>query len=143
MTQVDFYILTADSSEARLNTACRLTEKAMRGRQHIYVNAESEAQARKLDDLLWTFSQGSFIPHRVAMGANERAVEPVVIGFDREPAGGQWQVMINLAGEVPEFFSRYERVVEIVDANPERRAEGRERYRFYKDRGYTLNTHNV
>jgi len=52
-------------------------------------------------------------------------------------------VLINLAGDVPEFFSRYQRVAEVVDANATRREQSRERYRFYRDRGYKLNTHQV
>ena len=44
---------------------------------------------------------------------------------------------------MPEFFSRYERMIEIVDANLERRAQGRERYRFYRERGYQPSTHNI
>jgi DNA polymerase-3 subunit chi len=51
--------------------------------------------------------------------------------------------MINLAAEVPEFFSRYRRVAEVVDGDATRRAQSRDRYRFYRDRGYTLNTHQV
>ena len=50
---------------------------------------------------------------------------------------------MNLAADVPEFFSRYERVAEVVDANTERRERSREGYRFYRDRGYQLNTHQV
>jgi DNA polymerase-3 subunit chi len=52
-------------------------------------------------------------------------------------------VLVNLAPQVPEFFSRYERVAEVVDANAERRELSRERYRFYRDRGYKLNTLKV
>ena len=69
--------------------------------------------------------------------------EPVVIGLNQAPPGERWDVMINLAADVPDFFSRYERVAEVVDANTTRREQSRERYRFYRDRGYKLNTHQV
>ena len=59
------------------------------------------------------------------------------------PGLGPWDVLINLAADVPEFFSRYERVAEVVDANALRREQSRERYRFYRDRGYKLDTHQV
>lgn len=144
MTHVDFYILGADSTDARLSTVCRLSAKAVQRRRRIYVNSDSEAQARVLDERLWTFSQGSFIPHRIVSSADRGAGdEPVLIGFSDAPADEHWHIMINLAEEVPDFFSRYERVVEIVDANPERRAQGRARYRFYKERGYNPATHNI
>ena len=70
-------------------------------------------------------------------------LEPVLIGVNQPPSPGRWEVLINLAEEVPEFFSRYERVAEVVDANEVRRERSRERYRFYRDRGYKLNTHQV
>ena len=144
MTQVDFYILGEDSANTLLNTACRIAEKAMKQQQHIYVNAQSEAQARNLDDLLWTFSQGSFVPHRlVEAGDAQDATEPVLVGFGDDPNDENWQLSINLADAVPEFFSRYERMIEIVDANLERRAQGRERSRFYRERGYQPSTHNI
>ena len=144
MTQVDFYILDSDSDDARLRLACKIVDKATQLDNHVFINATSENEAKQLDELLWTFSQGSFIPHRVVRDELAEAPrEPVLIGVNRPPAPGRWDVMINLAADVPEFFSRYERVAEVVDANATRREQSRERYRFYRDRGYKLNTHQV
>lgn len=144
MTQVDFYILDSDSDEARLRLACRIVDKATQLDHHVFVHSTSDDEARQLDELLWTFSQGSFIPHRVVrepLAAEPR--EPVLIGVNQAPAPGRWEVLVNLAAEVPDFFSRYERVAEVVDAQATRREQSRERYRFYRDRGYPLNTHQV
>jgi DNA polymerase III subunit chi len=144
VTQVDFYILEADSDDARLRLACRIVDKATQLDHHVFIHSTSDDEARKLDELLWTFSQNSFIPHRIVREAlNEPPLEPVLIGINQQPAPGRWDVMINLATDVPEFFSRYERVAEVVDGNSARREHSRERYRFYRDRGYKLNTHQV
>lgn len=144
MTQIDFYILPNDSTDARLQLACRIADKALQQNQHVFINADSPAESARLDELLWTFSQRSFIPHRVIdADAAEPFAEPVLIGCGVTPAGEDWHVLINLSGVVPEFFSRYRRVAEVVDANDRRRAEGRERFRFYRDRGYELNTHQM
>ncbi len=152
MTRIDFYILSTDNLDARLRVACRIAQKAVQQRHHVFVNAADETDANRLDDLLWTFSQGSFIPHLVAgRGAAADGDEPVVIGVgdtdsaDDPPAeaGEHWDVMINLAQEVPGFFSRYARVAEVVDADPARRNHGRQRYRYYQDRGYKLETHPI
>jgi len=152
VTRIDFYILSTDNLDARLRVACRIAQKAVQQRHHVFVNAADEADANRLDDLLWTFSQGSFIPHLVAgRGAAADGDEPVVIGVgdtdsaDDPPAeaGEHWDVMINLAQEVPGFFSRYARVAEVVDADPARRTQGRQRYRYYQDRGYKLETHPI
>jgi DNA polymerase III subunit chi len=144
VTQVDFYILDSDSDDARLRLACRIVDKATQLDHHVFIHATSDEEARALDALLWTFSQNSFIPHRVVRGElAEAPLEPVLIGVNQPPGPGRWDVLVNLAAEVPEFFSRYERVAEVVDANTTRREQSRARYRFYRDRGYNLNTHQV
>jgi DNA polymerase-3 subunit chi len=144
VTQVDFYILDGDSDDARLRLACRIVDKATQQDHHVFIHSTSDDEAKQLDELLWTFSQGSFIPHRVVREALAAPpLEPVLIGVNQPPAPGRWDVLINLAANVPEFFSRYERVAEVVDGNAERREQSRERYRFYRDRGYKLNTHQV
>ena len=144
MTQVDFYIVDSESDDARLRVACRIVDEATESDQHVYIHATSDSDARKLDELLWTFAQGSFIPHRIVRDAAAAApLEPVLIGLNVAPLGERWDLMINLATDVPDFFSRYRRVAEVVDGNAERRAQSRDRYRFYRDRGYTLNTRQV
>jgi DNA polymerase-3 subunit chi len=144
VTQVDFYITEQDSEDARLRLACKIADDAMQQSRSVFIHSTSEREAKQLDELLWTFSQGSFIPHRVLdQPPAEPPPEPVLIGLKQEPCGDRWEILINLAPEVPEFFSRYERVAEVVDGNATRREESRERYRFYRDRGYKLTTHQV
>jgi len=144
VTQVDFYVVDSDLGDARLRIVCRIAEKANDANQHVFIYGCSDVEAKKLDELLWTLSQGSFIPHKIVReGAEAAPAEPVVIGLDRGPLGDRWDLMINLAPDMPEFFSRYRRVAEIVDGDASRRAQSRDRYRFYRDRGYTLNTHQV
>lgn len=148
MTQVDFYVLTGASGGELLRLASRIAEKAVEQGQHVHVNAESTAQAHELDAVLWTFSQSSFLPHRIiapdaGAGPGAPAPEPVLIGTGQELPHGPRNVLINLAHAVPEFFSRYERVAELIDGDTERRNHGRERYRYYRDRGYELRTHNL
>jgi DNA polymerase-3 subunit chi len=144
VTQVDFYIVGSDSDDARLALACKIVDKATQQDRHVFIHSTSDDEALKLDALLWTFSDGSFIPHRIVRGEIEKApLEPVLIGVNQAPGSGRWDVLINLAADVPEFFSRYERVAEVVDANAVRREQSRERYRFYRDRGYKLNTHQI
>jgi len=152
VTQVDFYILASNSNESWLRLACRITEKAVQKKLQVYVHSADESDAARLDGLLWTFSQSSFIPHRVIERSLEPPFdEPVLIGHGDlagemttgTRASQSWDLMINLTPQVPEFFSRYDRVAEVVDADPVRRESGRERFRFYRDRGYELITHNV
>jgi len=67
MTQVDFYILSDETGTARALLACRLTEKAWKQGHRVYINTASPQQLADLDDLLWTFRAGSFIPHGVIL----------------------------------------------------------------------------
>ena len=138
MTKVDFYILQSGSRE---NTACKLIEKAYSLGHRIYVHAGSEDQLTKIDHLLWTFRAGSFIPHqRYQSDSNEDS--PVQLGTHEAPNIDS-DVLINLAADVPLFFSRFQRVAELVGPDEQAKALGRQHFQFYRDRGYALNTHNL
>ena len=139
MPQVDFYVLTNRPQDGRLALACRVIEKAYSRGHRIYVNAESRSQAIQLDELLWTFRQSSFIPH--ALGWDELADEaPVLIGHERDPEREN-DVLINFSPTVPEFFERFARVAEVVEKGGD--PSGRERYRYYRERGYSPATHKL
>ncbi len=142
MTKVDFYILQSGSRE---NTACKLIEKAYSLGHRIYVHARSEDQLTKIDHLLWTFRAGSFIPHqRYQSDASTKSNNdsPVQIGTHDAPNIDS-DVLINLAEDVPLFFSRFQRVAELVGPDEQAKILGREHFQFYRDRGYSLNTHNL
>jgi len=141
MTRVDFYILRDTGDSARALFACRLTEKAVQQGHQVYINTESAVQLQQLDDLLWTFRAGSFLPHAVDDGQDHGA-SPVLLAHGREPQDSH-DVLVNLSNDVPPFFSRFNRVAELVGGDETQRAGARNRYRFYKDRGYTLNTHEI
>ena len=98
--------------------------------------------ARELDELLWTFRQGSFVPHALLLSGTQESAVPVTIGHEDQPdTSGDF--LINLGDEIPAFFDQYERVAEIVDATPDSRRSGRERFSFYRDNGFEPNTHNI
>ena len=141
MTRVDFYGFATGAAGDPLHLACRLLEKAQGQGLRVYVNAPSEPVARALDRLIWTFRQDSFIPHGL-FGAADGSLTQVLIGWDRDPTG-ESQVLLNLAPDVPLYFSRFERLAEVVGADPDARQRGRERYRFYRDRGYPLDYHEM
>lgn len=141
MTEVDFYILKGEDHRQRMQFACRLTDKAYRLGHKVYIHTGSAHQCSELDDLLWTFQQNSFVPHGLYQPGNDQA-PPVQLGHDAEPDASH-QVLINLAAEVPLFFSRFERVAELVNADSNIRQQGRNRYSFYKQRGYALRSHEI
>ncbi len=139
MTQVDFYVLDDSAPRARLLFAVKFIEKLFRNKMAVHVNAADQAQLRQLDELLWTARDISFVPHEISTAPLADCPVTLNMGnFD-----GHDGVLINLASEVPEWFSRFERVVEIINKQDPDVAAGRARYRFYKDRGYPLVNHTM
>ena len=139
MTQIDFYILPDDPGLDPMMYTCRLIEKVYRLGHGIYVYCADDAQSQSVDELLWQTDAASFIPHS---HSDQQDSSPVLIGTDTPP-DHHGEVMVNLSGDIPNFFSRFRRVAEIVPANPQNRTKSRQNYRFYKERGYPLKTHNI
>lgn len=143
MTKIDFYILKGTSADERLALICRLAEKAISRKQKLFIHTEDEATAVTLDKMLWSFRAESFIPHRlIHQSSKQYTDEAVVIASDVEPDSSR-PVLINLAGTVPYFFSRFERTLEIINDHEDIKAQGRDRWGFYKDRGYPLQHHKL
>ncbi len=141
MTEVDFYILKDKAPQAGMQFACRLAEKIFKEGHQVYINTTSGQQLKQLDDLLWTFRQGSFLPHAVCT-SNEPEATPILLGHAIEPDGPS-DVLVNLAEDIPAFFSRFSRVTELVSGDDTQREMARTRYKFYKDRGYTVRSHQL
>jgi DNA polymerase-3 subunit chi len=142
MTRVDFYVLSDATPDARLRFACRLAEKAYEMGKRIYIHTESMREAQRLDDLLWTFNDRSFLPHEVVSGtpAHERTL--IVLGDGEAPATHR-ELLINLTNTLPATLDAFERIAEIVDSDVERKRLSRERYKAYRERGCTLESHNL
>lgn len=131
MTKVDFYT----GSEDKLRTACQLSQKAMQNGLRVLLHVPDEATAEKLDKLLWHFPVTAFMPHCFS-DATEAATMPIVIGRDENFPHSE--LLISLHTDWQPFFSRFERVIEIVSTDADDIKSGRERYTFYKDRGYEM-----
>ena len=152
--QVDFYVLPGSDSRARLKFACRLAEKAYLARQRVLVWLEDVAELSSFDELLWTFSDRSFVPHERYAGAQPWQDAPVLLACPAQPAApGQLaapqqslaapDVLLNLASAVPEAAAQAARVLEVIDSEPERLQAGRARFRHYRDRGLAPQTHHL
>jgi DNA polymerase-3 subunit chi len=145
-TRVSFYVLNGAEPPSRLGFACRLVEKAYKLQNRIHAHAADGKMATALDDLLWTFRQGSFVPHELLADGGREPLAPVTIGFaESGPVSGlpPADLLINLAPEVPAFFNRFPRIAEIIDASPASREAGRARHRFYRAQGLEPETHEV
>lgn len=132
MTKVDFYSGVND----KLHTACQLSHKALQNGLRVLVHTPDEATIEVLDQLLWQHPAVAFIPH-CRFGDVAAAEIPVIIGHQREPFPHS-EVLISLHTTCLPFFSRFERVIEIVSQDAEDARLGRERFGFYRERGYEI-----
>tara|TARA_R110000764_G_scaffold209704_2_gene295414 strand:+ start:123 stop:554 length:432 start_codon:yes stop_codon:yes gene_type:complete len=139
MTRIDFYLLSSDQPATRLQYACRLAHKAWQKGHHVYLHCTDEAAAEQLDELLWSFREEAFLPHALQADHTD---EPVICGFGNDPGAAQ-DLLINLSDSAPEFFSRFARLAEIVVEQDAVRVPARERFRFYRERGYPLQSHQI
>jgi DNA polymerase III subunit chi len=135
VTRVDFHTNVAD----KLGYACRLARKAYMAGQPVVVLAEP-AVLKAFDERLWTFAPLEFVPHCMADSALA-AQTPVVLTSTLEGKLPHHQVLMNLGEAMPASFASFERLLEIVGNDAQELQAGRERYRFYRDRGYPLANH--
>jgi DNA polymerase-3 subunit chi len=141
--RVDFYVLSEDAPDARLRWACRLAEQAAEQGSRVYLQTSDPGDARRLDELLWTYNDRSFLPHEIFSGGEPSHSRVLVLLGDAPPPPSHRQLVVNLTEAVPAGLEQYERVAEIVDVDPERKRTARERYKQYRERGCALESHNV
>lgn len=137
MTQIDFYTNVPD----KLRTACRIVAKAYGMGHSVFVRCPDAETAQRLDRMLWMAPPTAFMPH---CGSDDAlaGITPIVLDHrGTEPT--QDQLLLNLLREWPPYFGRFERLIEVVSLDPEDLQNARERYKFYRDRGYEIRAHDL
>lgn len=142
MSKVDFYVLRGRGERARQEFACKLAEKAYRLENSVHIEVADPASEKTLDELLWTFRDGSFVPHEVLASGGAGAASPVTIGCDKYPAS-EPDLLINLGNLIPNDTAAFPRVAEVVTSDDESLAQSRQRFVEYRDNGHTLDTHKL
>jgi DNA polymerase III subunit chi len=142
MAEVSFYILPSESTQERYLFACKLIEKAYRSGHFCYVLTDSAEQSQKIDDLLWTFRAGSFIPHQIYTGELPDIEKVILIGSLAVPENWQ-KTLFNLSSHYPELGPQSERILEILDNSESTKETGRNRYRQYQQSGMNITTHKL
>lgn len=140
MARVDFYVLNEAGEPARLTFACRLAEKAWRMNNTVHIETGERADAERLDDLLWTFRDGSFVPHHVIGDGGSES--PVTIGC-RSGSVDAKDLLINLSNDIPDIAASFPRIAELVTADEDSRQRSRQRFATYRDSGHTIETHKL
>jgi DNA polymerase III subunit chi len=168
--RVDFYVMEGAAAAARLKVACRLAEKAYLASQRALIWHTDRTELEALDELLWTFADGSFVPHewltsngvpgvswgtdnsreRVSEGSSDSrqrlaetsAAAPVLLSAGSPPAQ-TFDFVINLAADPPPFLHLTRRIAEIIDGDEGRRRAGRVRFKAYRELGIEPATHTL
>lgn len=137
MTQIDFYTHVQDKQFL----ACKLSAKALEQGLRVLVLTQDENAAASMDQLLWRIPATGFLPHCRARDPLAE-VTPVIVDCDPGELTHD-QLLLNLGSERPAFFSRFQRLIEIVTTDEVDRLAARERFRFYRDRGYEIRSHDM
>lgn len=140
--EISFYVLPTASVQERNLFACKLIEKAYRSGTYPFVLTDSELQNRELDDLLWSFRAGSFIPHQIYNGDFPEFNKTILIS-STQPPEHKASTILNLSSHCPTDLIGCERILEILDNSEECKALGRSRYRQYQQAGVEPVTHKI
>ena len=139
--RIDFYPLGATDRRSRLVAACRLAEKAYEQGLKVAVRTANPAETAEFDELLWTYADGTFVPHGVwPTDPDAAALTPVLVGSGSLPESHR-DVLINLAPDAPPDFSAYARVCDVVGGDEDGKKAGRLRWRVYRDAGCNPEAH--
>lgn len=133
MTRIDFHSNVPD----KIVYACRLTRKARAADFRVVLLAGNRQDLMTLDQALWTFSELEFLPHVMADDPLA-ASTPIILTDSDDAEFPHHQILVNLSGDTPAHFARFERMFEIISSNEADKVAGRARYRFYQQRGYPL-----
>lgn len=141
--RVDFYVLKSAAAKQRWAFACRLTEKACSKDLSVVIVNDTLADARAMDDMLWTFNERSFIPHGICQ--DEHSMDPAAkVHLTALPTPApRADLLVNLTARLPADWERYPRIAEIIDADEERRRLARERFKAYREHKVLLETHQL
>lgn len=123
---ITFYILEDVDFTRAQSYLCNLIEKQYARDKKIYIHTSSLDDAKLLDDALWTYRVDSFLPHHL------RAIDtpissPIEIGCEN----------------IPDNLSQFSELIEIVSPDANKQAEARERYKYYRQQGFSISTHKL
>jgi DNA polymerase-3 subunit chi len=123
MSEVLFYHLEKQSLDDVLPG---LVERTLARGWRALIRTESAERAQALDNLLWTWSDESFLPH-AQMGDGDSAKQPVLIAVE-EGNPNRAEVLFLVGGRVPRSWdgetADFTRIVVLFDGRDEQALSG-------------------
>lgn len=143
-THVDFYVFQQAMEEFPWPFICKLTETIYKKNLPVWIYCASSNDAKKLDTLLWTYNDTSFVPHTLQSEINNTPASIVIGHPPLTPSPAiQTAVLLNISETIPSFYQSFSRIVEIVLPDANSKAKSRDTFREYQRQGYSIKTHNV
>ena len=140
MTNIDFYILQDSAITAREQFACRLVEKAIQSNHRVFIALDDSDQAQNFSNHLWSFKPESFAAH--VTQEDNQGDSQVLLAWQADDESHH-DVMINLHSRVPDHFSRFQQLMEVVVQDELILSATRANFQFYRHRGYPLKWHKI
>ncbi len=112
MTEILFYHLERYPMERVLPV---LIEKSLERGWRVVVEAGSAERIERLDEMLWTYRDDSFLPHAVAGSENETE-QPVLLTADSSNANGA-DIRFFVDRAIPVAGGDYQRLVFLFDGH--------------------------
>jgi DNA polymerase-3 subunit chi len=141
MPRADFYLIDKPRFRAQpLLLVCELAKKAYAANLPVLVLARDAAQAEELDDLMWSFDPDEYLPHQIAGADEDEDEAPVLIATPDLDLPAR-ALLINLRDAAP--AGGFERVLEVVPADPAARGPLRERWKHYQALGFEVSKHDM
>jgi DNA polymerase III subunit chi len=147
VTRIDFHYNVPD----KLHYCCRLARKILRANQRAVLFHEDAEIVGQLDALLWSFASTDFVPHVLAKDALAGQT-PLLLASHHDVTQGQQGYELNLAhhdilvhmgNSAPPHFATFVRLIEVVSQDAQDRQLARERVKHYRERGYTVQMHDM
>ena len=141
MPRADFYLIAKPRfRDEPLRLVCELARRCHDSGQGTLILARDAEQAEALDGLLWEFDEEAYVGHQVAGRDEDDEFSPVLIVSPGVEVAAR-PMVINLRDAVaPPGF---ERVLEVVPAEPAAREPLRQRWSHYKALGLELAKHDM
>lgn len=131
MTNIQF-IFNVKDKPAILHS---LLLKNLQKKKKCLVFCEDQSEIDPLSQNLWNDSGINFLPHAInKMYENEM----IILSNDRI----DWMddTLINFSSSMIDGFNRYLKLIELVTDDEKNKEKARDRFKFYKDCGYKVNS---
>lgn len=138
MTRIDFHSNVPDT----MVHTCKLVRKALAAGQFVVCHTSDAQTLTDLDRALWSMSPTDFIPHVLASDPLAPQTPVLLSSGAVDVPLTHTAVLVNLDLQLPPNFSRFARLIEIVGREEAHKVAARERFRFYRTRGYAMQHHD-